>query len=119
MNLIPYNYFVYINYLVFVVVGVSSWLLSSTNNSINIFLSLLGFFGFLVLMLSKEKQFPSFEYIPTRIVQLVIFVASVLISFSHYFFQVDNNSLILLVLIAPMITLLTLIFVATEDKTQN
>ncbi len=119
MNLIPYSIFVYINYVIFLSIAGLGWLISSTSVEINTFLSIAGLAGIVVLFLSKNKEFPPISVIEPRLALLFIFLALIIISFSHYFFQVDNSNLILLVLIAPALSLLSMIFVDTEQEKDN
>jgi cytochrome b561 len=119
MNLIPYNIFVYLNYVIYLAIAVSGWLISPESQNINLFLTIAGLASLVSLSLSSQKEFPPISLLPARIVQLILFVIAIVTSFSHYFFQVDNSNLILLVLIAPAISLLTLIFVNTDAEKDN
>jgi hypothetical protein len=119
MNLISYNFFVYFNYLVFLAIAGGGWLISPESTNLNVFLSVAGVVGLGALLFSQGKSLPPLNFIPTRITQLIVFLDVVVVSFSHYFFEVDNSNLILLLLIAPAVSLLTLIFVNTDADTEE
>ncbi len=116
MNLIPYTYFIYINYLLFLGLLTLSWIISPSSVEINVFITVCTIIVLLALIFSKKKDFPKWQKMPTRIVQLIVFVVSIIVSFSHYFFNVDNTNLILIVLILPAISLLSLIIVNNEEN---
>ncbi len=115
MNLIPYTYFIYVNWLLFLGLLMSTWVISPSSIEINVFITICSIIVLLVLIFSKRKDFPKWHKIPTRIVQLVVFVVSIMVSFSHYFFNVDNNNLILVLLILPVISLFSLIILNNEE----
>jgi len=111
MNILPYRYFVYLNYLLFLGLLLGTWWLLPKVVSFNIFLTVISLVVLIVLLISKEKDVPNIQLISTRITLLVVFVASVWLAFAHFFFMVDNSWLILLTLILPAVSLLSLVFV--------
>ncbi len=111
MNILPFKYFVYLNYLLFSSLLLATWWLLPKVVSFNIFLTVVSLVVLIVLLISKEKNIPNIQLISTRIALLVVFLVSVWLAFAHFFFTVDNSWLILLTLILPAISLLSLVFV--------
>ena len=116
MNILPYKYFIYLNYLLFVSLLLATWWLLSKATSFNIFLTVVSLITLTVLLVSKEKHIPKIQLISTRIVLLVVFVASVWLSFAHFFFTVDNSWLILITLCLPAVSLISLVLVDTNHN---
>ncbi len=116
MNVLPYKYFVYINYLLFLSLLLATWWLLPQINSFNIFLTVISLLALVALLVSKEKSVPNVKLISTRITLLVVFVASVWLAFAHFFFTVDNSWLILVTLFLPAVSLLSLVFVDTSHN---
>jgi hypothetical protein len=94
MNLIPYNFFIYLNYLICGCWIVLPWVFNQTGsiNQTNIFLSLLGVILFFVLASSKQVSFPKTEFIDVRIVVLVLFVHAIVLAFFPYIFAYTSNT---------------------------
>jgi|GEM_PF-1197956 len=119
MNIIPYNLFIYLNYLICGLWIVLPFVLGN-NTSIDqskISLAVAGIVLFFVLASSKKVAFPKSEILDTRIVVLVLFVHAIIMAFLPYLLGYTNNSgLFSLTYILAFVELVSILFTKIESK---
>ncbi len=108
MNLMPYKYFIFINYVSALSLVVLPWLLTE-KTSAAILISVTGLMMLIISILSKGKSYPTINIIPVRIVVLLQFILSILLSFSHFLLNFsDQKGLVILIYSVSFLTLLLL-----------
>lgn len=119
MSLIPYKYFVYLNYAIAAILTLLPWFIGD-KTSAKLVISGIGLATLLVLGLSKEKPFPKLQLIPVRAVILSVFILMVFLSFSHYLLNFsEENGLVTLIYSSSMLTLLSLVFTSLNKPTEK
>jgi hypothetical protein len=95
MNLIPYSYFIYLNYLLAAFL-VTLPFIANLNTPAAITVSvLLGVLLFFVTASSKDVTIPKTEFISKKIVITFIFAFATLLPFLHFFLPNQSNQFII------------------------
>ena len=118
MNILSYNYFIYINYVLAVLNISLPWLLdSSASLQAKLSLSIIGLLIFVATLISADKDLPKLSFISKKLVLLTVFVLSIIQTFLPYLLSfTDKSNLVWLALAIPAASLVTIFFTKFEDK---
>ena len=119
MNLIPYNYFIYINYILSLGAIAAAWFFSG-NNAGNIGITVFALAALVISAISQNHKYPSLEVLQPRFVLLGLFVTSIFVTFLPYLLNIQSFREILWVCIVyPCLTLLSIFLVSVKNKEQE
>jgi uncharacterized membrane protein len=118
MNLIPYNYFIYLNYGLGLLNIVLPWIVDSSSNiATKLSFVIIGILTITLSILSQEKSYPKLSIINSKLVVLGLFALSIIQTFTPYLLSFTSQTgLVWAALIIPAITLVGIFFTKFEDK---
>jgi hypothetical protein len=118
MNLLSYNYFIYITYTLASLNIALPWLLdSSASVPAKLSLSIVGLIILIAALVSADKDLPKLNFISKKMVLLIVFILSIIQTFLPYLLSfTDKSNLVWLALAIPAANLVTIFFTKFEDK---
>lgn len=118
MNLIPYTYFIYLNYALGLLNIILPWLVDTGSNiSTKLSFVITGALVLVLSILSEDKIYPKVSLVNTKLVTLGLFALAIIQTFSPYLLSFTNKSnLVWIALIIPAITLVGIFFTKFEEK---
>lgn len=113
MSFIPYKFFIYLNFVLGLLLVALPLILSSNTMSANIYLSLIGLIISLSVLAGNTKEFKikTKEFIPKKILLVIIFICSIILNFLPYILNFTNQpKLLTTIFVISGISLMSLIF---------
>jgi hypothetical protein len=111
MNLVPFQFFIYFNYLVYGLVVILPLVLARDATTALYTLPVVGLLGLGVMLMSQGNQTPKINLIPPRIVLLVNLVLAIFLSFSPYLLTFASKSQLVWSIIALSVLQLILLII--------
>lgn len=116
MNILPYKYFIYLNYLICAAIAGLSFLFTK-NLTVGFPFAGLALGLFFVQASSKQVPFPKSELIPIKIVLLITFLFAIIFTFLPQLLSFNNNTeLLYTIYICSFLQLFSLFLVKIEEE---
>jgi hypothetical protein len=110
LNLLPYKFFIYINYVLTAAIVALPWVFLPDNTPAKVVLTVIGVILFAIQASSKKVSFPAAELISPRFVVLATMAVAVIIPFLHFILKyTENVSLLWAMYIVCILQLITII----------